>query len=1153
MNRLRYRNRDHGVQRTGNRPGCHALAAALLLFYLCASAATAVAQSTIRVPQNQPTIQAAINAAANGDTVLVAPGTYVENINFNGKAITVTSSGGANATVIAASTTGYVVTFSSGEGSSSTLAGFTIRKSGGGGVLIDSSSPVVKNNIIFDNSGCGGPGIGIRAGAPLIQRNIIHGNGPWLCPNDRGGSGIGVGEESSPQILDNVIVGNISSDDGGGITLSATKNVLVRGNIIAGNSGRSAGGISASNVPYPNLYASNYQSFTTIIQNLIIGNSSFEGGGVSWRAPPDTPGPLLVNNTIADNDGPQVALSMFGNNEARLFNNVIVAKPGQTALDCSRLNAPPAAIRFNNVYAPSGTAYRNDCSNVTGTSGNISTDSLFVNSALGNYRVRANSPVIDAGSNFALGPPSLLPTLDKDGNTRINDGDGNGGATIDMGAYEFTPISHPLTLVSSGTDFGTLLLGAAQVSRIVTISNTGPVAVAVTFSAVASNDPGSFAFTTGGPAPCASLTPTLAPGTSCTVLVSFTPTHAGAKKAMLVVMSDVVGSPAMTPVTANVLQTDTTPDSFTLFAQFDVARGITVVSNSVTVTGIDIPTAISITGGEYSINGGAFTVNPGTIQNGQNVVVRLTSSLRNDEATSATLTVGTVSANFNVATVGPTFSDGNGISATIPFFQSQNAVPGSTVVSSRLILGGVDTPLAISITGGEYSINGGVFTTNAGLIQNGQSVVVRVTAPATFSATNTALLTIGSRFGYFFVSTPNQIAPSPLTYFPLAVGNSRVIRRDGVVGAATTITEARILDSVVAFGMLDAFDGSIAYFSNDGLFGAKLHRTFFPPSDIPGCGMVAETDSYSPPVPIIPPTITIGQTISSGGTLTAEAGACGTISLGYSASSALESIERVSVPAGQFDALKVRWTVSVSGLGSTSSTIWFASGIGEVKTLYSDGSVDELVSTNIIRTKPDEFVFAPLSNVPVTSILISNPVTISGTTAPAAVSITGGAYSINGGPFTSLPGSITNGQSIRVRLTSPAQGATSASAALTIDDVTRTFSVTTGVGVPGAPAAVTVTTGSASITVKFDAPAINGGTAITGYTATCTSSNGGAPGSNTGGAGATSIRVNGLTDGKRYTCTVTASNAAGAGTASAPSNAITPFDITPILNLLLDD
>src|SRR2546428_9154943 len=56
--------------------------------------------ATINVPAGQPTIQAAINAASNGDTVLVAPGTYYENINFMGKAITVTSAGGPSVTTI---------------------------------------------------------------------------------------------------------------------------------------------------------------------------------------------------------------------------------------------------------------------------------------------------------------------------------------------------------------------------------------------------------------------------------------------------------------------------------------------------------------------------------------------------------------------------------------------------------------------------------------------------------------------------------------------------------------------------------------------------------------------------------------------------------------------------------------------------------------------------------------------------------------------------------------------------------------------------------------------------------------------------------------------------------------------------------------------
>src|SRR5579864_3151280 len=82
---------------------------------------------TIHVPVDQPTIQAGINAANTGDTVLVAPGTYKENINFSGKAITVKSSGGAKVTIIDGGNLAPVVTFSTGEGASSILSGFTVQ------------------------------------------------------------------------------------------------------------------------------------------------------------------------------------------------------------------------------------------------------------------------------------------------------------------------------------------------------------------------------------------------------------------------------------------------------------------------------------------------------------------------------------------------------------------------------------------------------------------------------------------------------------------------------------------------------------------------------------------------------------------------------------------------------------------------------------------------------------------------------------------------------------------------------------------------------------------------------------------------------------------------------------------------------------------
>src|SRR5215471_4866234 len=130
----------------------------LILFLAVRSA---VAATVIHVPGDQPTIQAAINAASNGDTVLVSPGTYTENINFLGKAITVESSNGPKVTTIDGGGLSSVVTFSTNEGSSSVLSGFTLQNGNamnfpyveGGGIAIEEASPTIKGNIIQNNLG----------------------------------------------------------------------------------------------------------------------------------------------------------------------------------------------------------------------------------------------------------------------------------------------------------------------------------------------------------------------------------------------------------------------------------------------------------------------------------------------------------------------------------------------------------------------------------------------------------------------------------------------------------------------------------------------------------------------------------------------------------------------------------------------------------------------------------------------------------------------------------------------------------------------------------------------------------------------------------------------------------------------------------------
>jgi parallel beta-helix repeat protein len=409
--------------------------------------------ATIHVPADQPTIQAAINSAVNGDTVLVAPGTYVENINFLGKAIRVRSEEGPEVTIVDGNRAGPVAAFTSGEVPASILDGFTMRN-GFEGVLIGfGSSPTISNNVIIENRVCSGGGAikVINSGSPIIQNNIITNN---RCDPGQGGAGIAMFNASDAQIVGNEISGHA----GGGIYGLGMGTTTVRANIISGNQNR---GIELGNF-----------SDVSIVQNLIFGN---KGGGIYWLVPAGSRGPLLLNNTIVDNDAQSGSAIFADGFDARteLINNIILGKAGQTAVFCGNFgdNNPPI-FRFNDVFSPGGLAYGGICVNQTGLNGNISADPRFVDPSNGYYQLDTGSPSIDVGDNSA---PNLAGT-DFDGNPRIIDGDENGSAVVDMGAYEYYPNQGILQFLSvsfSAPENG----GSAIITIIRKGGKTGSVSV----------------------------------------------------------------------------------------------------------------------------------------------------------------------------------------------------------------------------------------------------------------------------------------------------------------------------------------------------------------------------------------------------------------------------------------------------------------------------------------------------------------------------------------------------------------------------------------------------------------------------------------------------------------------------------------------------
>lgn len=232
------------------------------------------------------TIQAGIDAAVDGDTVLVAPGTYVENVDFLGKEITVQSEDGAELTVIDGNQSGSVVTFtfSSGETELVFLDGFTIRNGDspqGGGIYCRESSPTITNCTISANDAdWEGGGIYCELfSTPTIKNCTISENFAKM------GGGIGCDRVSDPEIRNCMISENISTDYGGGIYCLLNSRPTITNCTLAGNICYAyGGGIYCSQNSYPKLtnciFYGNLHSEIQIadISSLTVQYSDIRGG-----------------------------------------------------------------------------------------------------------------------------------------------------------------------------------------------------------------------------------------------------------------------------------------------------------------------------------------------------------------------------------------------------------------------------------------------------------------------------------------------------------------------------------------------------------------------------------------------------------------------------------------------------------------------------------------------------------------------------------------------------------------------------------------------------------------------------------------------------------------------------------------------------------
>jgi len=328
------------------------------------------------------TIQGGIDAASDWWLVLVADGTYTgagnKNIDFGGKKIYLKGVDHNNAgqrPVIDCQSSGRAFYFHLGETEDSVLDNFTIKN----GSILAGGAIWCKNS-----------------SSPTITNCTFSNN----SANDWGGA-IFCWHCSSPTITNCTFIGN-SAKWGGAIGCLTFNWPTITNCIFIDNSAADDGGAIDCVDSGPN-----------IINCTFSGNSAKGNGGAIYCG--SSSGPGSGSSPTLDN------CVFWGNSAGNGANEICICDSGSS---CTL-----------NYCCVDNTGYGGQTGNIT-ENNCIHQEPQFVDPANGDYHLKDTSPCIDAGDNSSV--PSSV-TTDLDGNQRIADGDNDGTATVDIGAYEYQP------------------------------------------------------------------------------------------------------------------------------------------------------------------------------------------------------------------------------------------------------------------------------------------------------------------------------------------------------------------------------------------------------------------------------------------------------------------------------------------------------------------------------------------------------------------------------------------------------------------------------------------------------------------------------------------------------------------------------------------
>jgi hypothetical protein len=302
----------------------------------------------------------------------------------------------------------------------------------GGGIHASSSQATISGSLFEDNVATYvGGGLRIYEGYYLGQASSLTGS---TFRNNRSvtGGGADLYGPLAP-IEDCTFTGN-TAENGGGANLSnpSYAQTLVRCSV-SGNTANHGGGIFGSRIAIlqsdvsgnaalyhgAGVFGDNLDiSNTTLTKNRVTFTSPYPGYGYGGAAVYGRSGPVRITNcTVADNTSNYMSGGFYGSGAALTVLNSIFWNPG-APLEITAGSLDSLFVTFSDVRGGYAGA------------GNISADPLFVRPDLGDYRLRDQSPCIDRGTNDGA------PTGDKNGALRPQDGNQDGVAVCDLGAFE---------------------------------------------------------------------------------------------------------------------------------------------------------------------------------------------------------------------------------------------------------------------------------------------------------------------------------------------------------------------------------------------------------------------------------------------------------------------------------------------------------------------------------------------------------------------------------------------------------------------------------------------------------------------------------------------------------------------------------------------